>query len=118
VEKLDASLRHPGLPLLLLYRFAPITDSEDGERAVSLLRRAWNDLRLFSEVEIAQFIERFDCRDQGFEWQMDHEKGWFLYQDDKLRHKKGLYTLRYLENPEFPFEQFNVMVRRMRESLG
>ena len=107
VARLDTRFPHPGLPLLLLYRFAPLTMSEDCEWAIGLVRRAWIGLRLFTAEQIDQFIKLSDSREDGFEWRMDVEKGWYLHQEEGVRYKRDLYTLRHPDNSAFPFARLN-----------
>ncbi|NEO84780.1 MAG: hypothetical protein F6J87_11080 [Spirulina sp. SIO3F2] len=119
IALLDSGLPHPGIPLLLLCRFAPITDSEDSEYSLSLLRQAWNSLNLFTDSEIEAFIERVDRRGQGFEWKLEPTFGWILDQDydldkDLMLGKAMLYTLRHPENSEFPFLEFQRMIEEAK----
>src|SRR5262245_39038856 len=45
-------LAHPGIPLLLLFRFAPITSEEDYGLAQASLRSAFRHLSLFTDAQI------------------------------------------------------------------
>jgi len=104
VARMDAGLPHPGVPLLLLCQFAPITDSEDGERALSLRSSAWRSLKLFNDEEIGQFLKIGDFRGTGVEWQCDGQGNWTLHLNEDQHPEAGLYSLRRQENDSFPFE--------------
>lgn len=104
VARQDASLPHPGVPLLLFCRFAPVTDSGDSEHAISLLREAWRSLDLFDDPQICEFLKMVDYRATGVEWRQDAQLDWALHLDRDLHSKVGLYTLRCKDNPDFPFK--------------
>lgn len=92
---------HPGLPLLLLYRFAPLVSDAEYRRYVPLLEHAWGELGLFGPGDTAIFIDRVDFRGQFVEWQHNESVGWFVEQT--ARAERDLYSLRILGNSEFPF---------------
>lgn len=105
IARREPELPHPGLPLLLLHRFAPICgerggEDDDADFASSLLDAAWRRLGLFSDREIQQLIERYDARDAGFRWRPGGVEGtWVLCQEKldaegDLSSSRSLYTLR------------------------
>jgi hypothetical protein len=127
----DATLPHPGLPLLLLYRFAPITESDNVDRIFPLIRDAWRSLGLFGEEQIRQAGQRVDKRGSKFEWRLDDRTGWTLHQENWTRGQAKLYTRRSgqpaptengvaipesLDDPDyrFPFAEYRRMVEAAR----
>ncbi len=106
----DSRLAHPGLVLLLLHRFAPICVGDDLDVIVPMLETAWRQLDLFSDSEIARWIERADARDAGFAWRYHEEVGGWCIEQDGERAARGLYTLRDAGNKEFPFAQWARMI--------
>jgi hypothetical protein len=106
IARQDDSLPHPGIPLILLCRSAPVTDSEDSEQALWTLREAWHSLGLFDAEQINKFLQVVDFRGTGVEWRRDERKRWVLLQEDEDP-RVGLYTLRFSENPDFPFLQLS-----------
>jgi hypothetical protein len=110
----DATLPHPGLPLLLLYRFAPITECDNVDRIFPLLRDAWRSLRLFDEEQINKFVQRVDKRGSKFEWRFEDSLGWALHQDTRPEGKATLYTFRSRPrasaSASFPFAEYGRMV--------
>lgn len=110
----DPSLPHPGLPLLLLCRFAPITDSDQADSTLPLLWEAWHSLNLFSDQEIEKFISLVDRRGHGFEWKRDNQHGWIMHQESRHQNQGPLYTLRFSESLEFPFTEFEGMMEVAR----
>lgn len=104
-------LPHPGVPLLLLHRFAPICDGDDLDLIVPMLESAWDQTGAFSGKEIADLIERADVRGAGFEWQFDEVvRGWCLKQEDHWHTSRVLYTLRHSENTDFSFQAWQCML--------
>ena len=118
IARQDSNLLHPGIPLLLLCRFTPITDSEDSERALSVLREAWHSIGLFDDAQINRFLVMVDYRGTGVEWRFEDNQRWMLYLDRNLHPKVGLYTLRCPENPDFPFEQLAAALTTARAIAG
>jgi hypothetical protein len=117
IARQDTSLPHPGVPLLLLCRFAPVTDSEDSERALFLLREAWHSLGLFTHDQIRKFLRSVDYRGTGVAWRQDNHQRWILHLDRDLHPDVGLYTLRCQENPDFPFDQLGAALQTARQLL-
>jgi hypothetical protein len=108
----DPSLAHPGPPLLLLHRFAPICVGDDVDMIHPLLESAWRSLGLLSDAELSKLIEGADRRPAGFTWRRHDQRGWSLHQseEDELASECGLYTLRNGENEEFPFAAWNELI--------
>jgi hypothetical protein len=113
----DPSLCHPGLPLLLLYRFTPITEAEPAEAAFALLRAGWRGLGITTEKALSRLCNRLDAREQGFEWR-EIKAGWTLSQEHSLAHRRGCYSLRQTRYGKFPFADFNAMVERARRACA
>jgi hypothetical protein len=120
----DSSFHHPGLPLLLLSRWAPITDTDSPDHILSLLQQALVRVGVNSPETSQSIFTRLDKRGNGFEWKYDSAHEWTLHQDDPFRLKEGfkykarLYTLRSPENDDFPFAEFNAMLRSAREACA
>ena len=113
----DADLPHPGYPVLLLQRFAPICEGDDIEQIVAILETAWRGLKLFSTAEITSWIERNDARQSRFHWRLHDDLGWCIEQPDD-RGPKGLYSLRTSENTEFPFADWQRMIASAEQQLA
>ena len=107
----DRSLYHPGIPLLLLYRFAPICVGEETAERFAKLTEAWRSLDIFDDREIERFVRRFDCRDRSFTWIHDAQFGWTLHQEKAW---SGLYTTRGPRGG-FPFENFQGAIEEAKE---
>ena len=104
----NPTFQHPGTPLLLLQRFAPLCDDTAIDVMLPTQEAAWRALNLFSEAEIARYIQRFDRRDNGFVWQKDEDGHWVLDQPGD-RSGVGLYSLRHAGS-KFPFEAFDKFI--------
>jgi hypothetical protein len=114
----DDRLTHPGLALLLLHRFTPITDGEDAGAVLALLRSAWRSVGVRDGRTIDRLVRRMDARGEGFDWQLDEKRGWTLRQDDWMSHDRGLYTLRSKGYRKFPFADLNATVERARKTCA
>jgi hypothetical protein len=116
IARRDPTLVHPGVPLLLLMRFAPITDEGDGRLAHHLTGRAWDRLVLFSRREREVFFDRIDARGAGFTWRRA-DRGHVIEQDegDRIR-RRALYSLRAPGCEEFPFEELEDMLASIPSS--
>jgi hypothetical protein len=114
IARLDRSLPHPGLPLLLLYRFAPICASDDVPLVISLLDSAFRSLDLFSDAEIRSHIEAVDCRRGNFRWERDEEtNSWFLDQSDEDTDRSGvcLYSVRSRHSERFNHKEWASLIQ-------
>jgi hypothetical protein len=98
----DPAAHHPGIPLLLLHRFAPVCNDDDARLAFPLLDEAWRALDLFRGRRLRRLLDRGDRRASGFVWTRENGR-WTLHQTEKPD-GYHLYTLRVSENDEFPFE--------------
>jgi hypothetical protein len=103
------------LVVLLLSRFAPITESEDADNILAMLRAAWDSVGIVDEKLVAVLVARVDCRGLGFEWRRTASLGWTIHQDDRDHLRGHLYTMRKSENEAFPFKEFQVLVEEARK---
>jgi hypothetical protein len=104
----DPTLPHPGLPFLMLCRYAPLCDGDDADRVYAMLHDA------YQRVGITGYLGGvLDARGQGFEWVQD-EEGWKLNQNDAHRYQIDLYSLRHVENSDFPHAEFNALIADAR----
>jgi hypothetical protein len=108
----DPALPHPGLPVLLLNRFAPVCLDTDADAAFSLIESAWGMLRLFSGPQLVEVVERYDRRHAEFVWREEEALGWVLGQAEGAEERTGwtCYTLRSAEDDQFPFRQWGEFV--------
>jgi hypothetical protein len=112
----DSSLPHPGVLVLLLCRFAPMTEGEDGDLGASLLQDALAaaDMR---EETIECVWGNIDVRHAGMRWREHPGRGFVLEQNLALERASGrpLHTLRSAvpENP-FPFAELQGSVNAAR----
>ncbi len=100
----DPTLPHPGIPLLLLARFAPIVE-DSADSAFPMTQSAWQTVGYRAE-RLAMRTKQFDRRGCGYEWKSEPPLGWTISQSDEYD-RYPLYTLRSQENAEFPFKQWN-----------
>jgi len=103
----DPRLAHPGIPLLLIYRFAQ-GDADDDPNAVrATIAAGWRSLNLFSESEIVQAVQQTDThvipREGDRQWVWEATHGWVNSRDEA-------YSLRQAHNERFPFALFNGML--------
>jgi hypothetical protein len=113
----EPSLPHPGLPLLLLSRFAPICRGDEIPAIVGMLETAWREaLPGVSARVIRDRVEALDRRQDGFEWALREPHGWFPSQPESARSAAGLYSLRDPENPDFPFPEWRQFAELAREA--
>jgi hypothetical protein len=101
----DPSLPHPGIPLLLLCRFAPICVGDDVDMIVSLLDAAWQAVPAVDPKDVTRYIERLDERGSGLEWR-ETDRGWALQMSDDQP-----YSFRVEGNRVFPFEEMEALRR-------
>jgi hypothetical protein len=78
----NPELTHPGLTLLLLCRFAPITDSQQLALANELLQSAWRLFKIDGDELYRHLLKQLDCLENGFEWLQTEEQGWILHQNN------------------------------------
>lgn len=96
---MDSRCSHPGVPLLLLHRFAPLCLETDVSAAFVNLEAAWRAVDLQPEPFIQWFRDTRDGRTPGWSWQFDSNIGWHLTEPEETY----LYTLRRFDNGEFPW---------------
>lgn len=94
----DGGWEHPGLPLLFLYRFAPICRGDHVDRIVAMLVRAWKRVlgEEVSDRDVRRFVERMDCRDRGFRW-FNEGENWWIGQGEDAETAEAVYTYRSRE---------------------
>jgi len=112
-------LRHPGLPVLLLSRFAPIIDAADAEVAEPLLAAALRSIPALPALLPATavglpdhpiseaYLDANDLRDTGVAWRTGAGTGPY---PATLGDDAGLYSLRHPENDKFPFTMLAALV--------
>ncbi|MEO1529192.1 MAG: hypothetical protein AAFX06_27545 [Planctomycetota bacterium] len=109
---------HPGWPVRLLDRFAPVCDADDPNVAYASFYAAH---RLGSELPddvIAQLASRSDSRGAGFVW-TDHENhGWVIDQADRDGARRGLYSLRQPPVERSPEKEAALAMLRERGLMG
>jgi len=114
----DVALPHPGIPLLLLYRFAPICEGDDLDLIASLLDSAWRQRGVFTDTEIQNLIERAKTLDASFQWRYDDSvEGWLLDMDWSVVLANEPYTSRHSENPDFPHASWKRMLAEARQLI-
>lgn len=101
----DPRFPHPGWPLLLLFRFAPLTKDDDAGAARETLRHAWKALAAFDDAEIETLLEKLAWVGTS-RWEQSGER-WVATGDDA-------YSLRGSESPDFPFALVEDLVERAR----
>jgi hypothetical protein len=107
----EPELPHPGWPLLLLYRFAPATPDDDAIGIASTIRRAWESAAVLEPSEYEPLIAAYDRRDRDYEWLYSRRRGWSLEGED-------VYSLRTMDNSEFPYRLFGDMMVRVFRRVG
>lgn len=112
-------LPHPGLPLLLLHRFAPICDGDDTGQIVGTLERAWSAIPDLHEDEVTRWIERADHRHDGFRWREDRGR-WVIEQlpPEAGADLAGLYSYRESVDGDFPFSLFEDVMEHARRLVA
>lgn len=134
----DPNARHPGWPIRLLDRFAPVCDADDINAAYATLFAAHREQSGLDDKTILQLVQRSDCRGNGFVWEETEEFGWVIDQTDDEA-SRSLYSLRQppvtrsaeqqeimeemrergLLGPEhqFPFQQWNACLDAIDRTL-
>ncbi|KAM5349919.1 hypothetical protein ACJ41O_006424 [Fusarium nematophilum] len=121
---------HPGLPLLLLQRFAPICVGDDVAWIAGMLRDAYRSVvgdkgnGGFSDGEIRIMIEKkIDARDAMFEWHRDEESDfWWIGQPEEgdRTSARELYSMRCLDGARsrFPSREWADMLAVAERLIG
>jgi hypothetical protein len=121
-------LRHPGLVVLLLSRFAPICADADAALAIPLLAAALRSIPALPSPLASDavglpdhpistaYLEGNDFRDSGVAWRTDERLGSYPVQSEDGSAGAGidLYSLRDPDNEAFPF----AALRRLTETAG
>ncbi len=116
IQKIEYS--HPGFPLLLLHRFAPVCRGDDEELIIYSLEAAWKTLDLFSGTEITSFIDEYVVGDSWLQWRPKIPKGWFIEIDEEYEYSDSWYSTRSAESSEFPFSAWEEMLQCARNDLS
>ncbi|PCD32478.1 hypothetical protein AU210_008727 [Fusarium oxysporum f. sp. radicis-cucumerinum] len=118
----DRKYSHPGLPLLILARFAPICIGDDVDHIVEILVQAWKTLGedILTDDQIRQVIERIDNRDMQLCWHYDESRSyWWVGKglDESTATKAYTYRRsRELDCEEpFPNEQWNAFISAVQD---
>lgn len=124
IELQDPSLPHPGLPLLLLHRFAPICSNDDAALAFPLLESAWRRTVSLPDYIRTRLLRRGDVRHARLVWRRsqvgdDEQRHWTVHQPDDAAYEQSfeLYSLRSEENDTFPFAQLEQLFFAAQRSL-
>ena len=99
----SAHYAHPGIPVLLLFRFAPVTDGDDVSAIRGILEQAFETLELFDEGEIERMIDR--CVRER-----DEDVVWVGSPGTYNLVGEGVHSLRNGCDPEFPATEFAAML--------
>jgi hypothetical protein len=114
IEKQTPQIKHPGLIVGLLCRFAPLTAGDNADRVLKLVTSSWAALRSGPDdgsehsgvprvSDEAKHIELLDHRDSGFHWREDGEGNWVLLATGPLT----AYSYRE-QGGRFPFEAWKI----------
>ena len=117
IELKHPSLVHPGLPLLLLCRFAPICDDADAHLAMELMTSAWKRVCPgVSRGRVQAFTARIDLRNAALKWR-HHADRWTVEQSEEAAYGDvyDFYSLRSDDNDAFPFAALESTFNRARE---
>ncbi|GAB5542784.1 MAG: hypothetical protein SangKO_025440 [Sandaracinaceae bacterium] len=93
---------HPGVPVLLLARYAPILSDADAERAWWLTSAAWDRLGLFDAHERHELFAGWDHRGRHASWRNEGGR-WLL---EATRDCASVSGDRTADNPGFPHAVF------------
>jgi hypothetical protein len=110
VEQIAPEIKHPGLIVALLWRFAPMTAGDNADWVLDLVRAAWAALRGSTGDGVgdsgvprlsdeARYIGLLDHRRSGFHWKEDELGNWVLLTNGPLT----AYTYRD-PGGQFPFD--------------
>jgi hypothetical protein len=114
----DPALPHPGLPLALLHRFAPICVGDDLDAIARQLVTAWRAAGA-DERTVRDRLERADGRAEGFTWTCTDGR-WSL--DQQLPPGRQFmarpYGPRFSEHPEFPHQALEALLGAARTTVG
>lgn len=114
----DPDLPHPGLPLLLLSRFAPICVGDDVDAIFPMAEAAWRGLGLFSGREVDRFLEWLDRRQGRFAWRRIGADRWVMEQPEEAQQTSGFHlkSLRVEDYPEFPHATWEATIAGARRA--
>lgn len=117
VSLTEPTLPHPGLPLVLLHRFAPVCLGDRVDVIHPMILEAYRTVGAFTEDRITEMVHRYDRRQDEFVWRRSDSHGWYPDQDDAVGQRGPVYSLRHPENPEFPFAALNALFDAGRHQL-
>src|SRR5262245_35085554 len=110
----------PRLALLLLYRFAALSDDDNVAGVFDNLRAAWQKLNVLPKDRVERLLRWCDGRARHLEWRQNANVGWTLYEHSSWAIRRsggeGLPTARTPEQ-RFPFEPFNEMLNQVRRAV-
>ena len=110
IARAEPSLPHPGIPLLLLSRFAPVVSETDAHVAIESISQAMERIGILSPARLQHLIRLIDFRNAAVTWRHDPATGWFPDQHAGPGVEPGLYSLRHPENATFPWEAWRRFV--------
>jgi hypothetical protein len=110
----DREFPHPGLLLLFLYRFTPLTAGDNRKAIHAEMRRAFNSLGILSERIIARCTREgaSDLHDD-FVWSQDEKCGWVLRQKDQDH-----YWEPRCPDGKFPFTHFDALLNAAQRTCS
>ncbi|GAA1090510.1 hypothetical protein [Nocardiopsis composta] len=121
----DPRSGHPGPPLVLLGRFAPVCTEDDAALALPLLREAFDALPGLDAYQRRSYPAHGDIRALGVHWQREGSTGWWYPDYSEQDPYPGdpdaedylcsdLYSGREPGSPDFPFAALDALVDRAR----
>ena len=116
----DSYARHPGWPIRLLDRFAPVCDTDNINAAYSTFFAAHRNQSRLDDETIRQLVQHSDCRGNGFVWEETQELGWLIHQTDEADNvaDRSLYSLRVRPVTRSPQQQEIMDEMRKRGVCG
>ncbi|KAF9760897.1 hypothetical protein IL306_004062 [Fusarium sp. DS 682] len=121
----DSKYSHPGLPLLILSRFAPICIGDDVDHIVEMMVQAWTSLNkdILTDDQIRQVMERIDNRDMQLCWHHDESRNyWWVGKGLDVSTATKAYTYRrsrdWDQEEPFPIEQWNAFISSVHDTVG
>lgn len=102
----DSALGYPGVPLLLLLPFTPITAADDLRAIRQAIARAWGALGQFSGAEIDELVAETSS------WLDERDLRWVRNAEVNAWVAEGEHTqsLRTADNDDFPFKQLDELL--------
>jgi hypothetical protein len=109
----DPALAHPGLPLLLLCPFAPVTAEDDGAAIRASVAAAFRRVAPLEDAELGALVDRA-CPAwwTGLRWRLSGERGGWVLEGDPA------YSVREPSNVEFDLPKFEAFLDEARICAG